>query len=422
MASVTKESKGGKARYRVWFNDSDGRRKSIRLLSLSKRDAESIARKIESIVSAQISGEPLPRAIADWIANVGDELRNKLADAGLCSPRKVAPPLTVIEWMDREISRRKESVAERSFLNWKATRDKLEEHFGGKSIASVTPEDADRFAVAMRQRFAGATAAGHIKRAKQFFRAAVRARVLPQSPFAEVKAGAMVNAERLQYVSIENVERVIAVAPDHEWRLLIALSRYGGLRSPSETLNLKWGDVDWDAQTMRVASPKTAKQGKPFRIVPIFASLRPYLQDAWDAAPDGAVFCIERYRSQDVNLRTHFQRLIERAGVKSWPRLWHNLRASCETDLTDKFPLHVAAAWLGNTPKVAEKHYLSVKPEHVAAAVALNRVVQGVVQNPSKTDEIGNQRETPIVPNQREIPLFPTVLTCEEYTLLDSNQ
>ena len=36
-----------------------------------------------------------------------------------------------------------------------------------------------------------------------------------------------------------------------------ALSRYGGLRCPSEHLALKWSDVDWDKSRIRVPSPKT---------------------------------------------------------------------------------------------------------------------------------------------------------------------
>lgn len=59
-----------------------------------------------------------------------------------------------------------------------------------------------------------------------------------------------------------------------------------------------------------------------------------------------------------VNLRTTFQKLIRRAGLKEWPRLVQNLRASCETDLMAEHPIHVVTAWIGNTPKIALEHYL----------------------------------------------------------------
>ena len=68
-----------------------------------------------------------------------------------------------------------------------------------------------------------------------------------------------------------------------QWRLIFALSRYGGLRCPSEHLGLPWGDVDLDAGRMLVRSPKTERhEGKAERVVPIFPELRPYLQAVRD--------------------------------------------------------------------------------------------------------------------------------------------
>ena len=32
---------------------------------------------------------------------------------------------------------------------------------------------------------------------------------------------------------------------------------------------------------------------------------------------------------------------------ESWPRLFHNLRSSCETELMERFPVHVVARWMG---------------------------------------------------------------------------
>ena len=45
------------------------------------------------------------------------------------------------------------------------------------------------------------------------------------------------------------------------------------------------------------------------------------------------------------------------------------IEASRETELVEEFPVHVVTAWLGNTPDVAAKHYLSVLPAHLERAV-----------------------------------------------------
>jgi integrase len=51
-------------------------------------------------------------------------------------------------------------------------------------------------------------------------------------------------------------------------------------------------------------------------------------------------------------------KLITRAGHKPWPRLLHNMRASCATDWAEALPAHVVAKWLGHSPLVAAKHHL----------------------------------------------------------------
>ena len=47
-----------------------------------------------------------------------------------------------------------------------------------------------------------------------------------------------------------------------------------------------------------------------------------------------------------------------------WPKLFQNLRSARETELTERFPLHVVTAWIGNSELVARRHYLQVTDEH----------------------------------------------------------
>ena len=50
-----------------------------------------------------------------------------------------------------------------------------------------------------------------------------------------------------------------------------------------------------------------------------------------------------------------FERLVKRAGLQPWPRLFHAMRASCETELAKEYPIHVVTSWLGNTPRIASR-------------------------------------------------------------------
>src|SRR5262249_57784702 len=65
----------------------------------------------------------------------------------------------------------------------------------------------------------------------------------------------------------------------------------------------------------------------------------------------------------NANLRTTFTKIIRRAGEKPWPKLFHNLRASRETELAAEYPIHVVCEWIGNTAAIAAKHYLTVREE-----------------------------------------------------------
>ena len=109
--------------------------------------------------------------------------------------------------------------------------------------------------------------------------------------------------------------------------MIVALSRYGGLRCPSEVLSLRWQDIDWEHGRITVSSPKTEHHAdKASRVIPLFAELRPYLADSFDAALVGAECVVDpRFRKgalgpngwRNSNLRTTFEKIVQRAGLPS---------------------------------------------------------------------------------------------------------
>jgi integrase len=145
--------------------------------------------------------------------------------------------------------------------------------------------------------------------------------------------------------------------------LIIGLARYGSLRCRSEVLSLQWQDVDCVHARIRVRSPKTEHHpGKASRLIPLFPELLPILAEAFEAAPKGAEYVVSgNYREacqgpagwRNVNLRTQFERILGRAGIDPWPRPFHNLRSSRQTELAELFPSHVVCAWLGNSEEIA---------------------------------------------------------------------
>ncbi len=68
--------------YRVQFYDRDGKRRSIRLGELTRRGADAVAARIEHLVSASIAGTALDKSTSEWLADLGQELSDKLARGG----------------------------------------------------------------------------------------------------------------------------------------------------------------------------------------------------------------------------------------------------------------------------------------------------------------------------------------------------
>ena len=235
-------------------------------------------------------------------------------------------------------------------------------------------------------------------RARQFFKDAIKRKLVQENPFTGLAAHVKPERARDYFVTEEQAQAVLDACPNAQWRCLFALARYGGLRTPSESLGLLWADIDLANNRITVRSPKTERHdGQDVRLVPLFPELLSHLQDAFDQADDGAEYVVTSTRDAGVNLRTHLQRIIHRAGLTPWPKLWQNLRATRATELAQRFPAHVAAAWLGHSVKIAEAHYLQVTAQHFAAAAqptplstkaATQRVSQNPTQQPHATPRI----------------------------------
>lgn len=330
-------------------------------------------------------------------------MSEKLEAVGLIHPRENVKPITLGEFLDAYLVRRTDAKAGTLVFYGHTVRN-LKEAFGSdRELASITAGDADDFRGHLQRQcetntpelvagqrkkkaLSAVTVARRCSLARTFFRDALRRKLIDANPFQDIATGPKSNPENSRFIDQETIAKVIDACPNAEWRLLVALSRFGGVRVPSEALTLCWRDIDWPANRMTVHSPKTEHHvGKASRVVPLFTELRPYLEDVFELRHDGNKVdlakkdldfvlpslqreAVQRGDWRAVNLGTRFQKIIKRAGLTPWPRLWHNLRASRQTELEENFPSHVVCAWLGNSVAVAAKHYLQVLDSHFTKA------------------------------------------------------
>jgi integrase len=396
MASLRFETNGKREGYRLQFYGVDKRKKSIWLGELTKKQAESWQNQVEHLISSRASGSAMKAYTAAWLGELPERYLSKLVAAGLVDRPQAEPEPetmpTIGGLCDRFIASKRAAKD--------ATRDKFEQvknalvrHFGTeRTIDQVNAADAEGWRDWMRvdgnvregkQRKDkhGKTVSGRtdlsdntVRRrtgiAKQFFRWAIKSKLITENPFDGLPCSVHANEARQHFVSHATANQAIEFAPNAEWRALIALVRYGGLRSPSEPMRLKWQDVDFQNRRLKIHAKKTAHHANGgVRFCPIFPELLPYLEElalAHKAKPTDYV--IRDARGAESYFRTGFIRVLEKAGLEPWPKLFQNMRASRETELLAKYPVKDVCAWIGNTQAVAMKHYAMVMESSFAEA------------------------------------------------------
>jgi len=375
MASLTRRPNG---HWWIQYVDVDKSRKTLRLGKVSKRHAEATKLRAEQLLAAKALGHSVDGDTAGWLARLDSAMLEKLEAVRLIEPQRRAS--ATLGPFIAEYVKGRTDVKPATKEIWRQGERSLLEFFGdNKPLSDVTPGDADRYKLHLvGKKLAPMTVRKRLQFATMIFRAAMRQRLLPENPFCGVTVPAVM-PDKARFITPEETELLLAAAPSVAWRTLIALSRWGGVRVPSEALSLQWSDVNWERGTIAVPEPKVEHHpGRGVRLIPLFEELEPILAEAFEAAPEGAQFVIsdERLRRgihgdggwRNANLRTQFLRIIKRAGLQPWPRPFHAMRSSRQTELAERFPAHVVCAWLGNSEAVARQHYLQVTPEHFAAA------------------------------------------------------
>jgi integrase len=234
-----------------------------------------------------------------------------------------------------------------------------------------------------------------LKNSKLIFGAAVRARLIGENPFKGISTQLVKRPDRMAFIDRATIHKVLDACPSVRWKAIVVLCRFGGLRCPSELFALRWADVDFDRGRMNVRSPKGANFGKGIRETPLFPEVRQTLEELY-LEPDGGEFVISTNdRSSQKNLRTVFEKILRKAGVDAWQRLFQNLRASRETELAQEHAIHLVTAWLGNTPKVAMEHNLQVRDED------FDKAAQIPAQQPPATHRNGPQV---VLPRDEQTP------------------
>jgi len=361
MASLYRDGKG----WKVDWRRADGRRGQVRLpAGASERERDEFMRQLRRLIASRELGHAPEAAVAAYFAGLSDRLYGRLVEHGLLPKREHDRP--IVEWIEEHHAReaKRKMATEGTREVWGRALRHARIHFGRRLLSSLDAQDGAGFReylLGCNGRIGDTMAEATVRKMCGVVSSAIKAArkigLVSCDPFEEVPKAAGPNRGREVYLSVQDADRLLA-ACDPELRVLVALARFGGLRVPSEIANLRWSDVEWDhPAALRVESPKTRRLGKESRVVPISTRLQEVLLEAHSRSREADGFILPTLRTH-TNPGMRLARAIEAAKVKPWPRPFHTLRASCETDWYAAEGLAAAAAYAGNSPRVATNHYI----------------------------------------------------------------
>ena len=371
----------------------NGRKPAISLGKVSKKLARQFQRYFEQLLEYHSVGAAIPPDLIKEADRLDAKIRDQLIEKGMLP---VGLGGTLNEFVSDYIDSRR-NVKEATKRKWRNEHERLIRYFGiHKKLNEVTEDDADLYREHLQVEGSLETTGKGLSdaavnrccgTASQFFKAAIKKRLLATNPFEDIETKNLANEANFHFVSVEEFDKWIECVPRWQVRLALALGRYAGIRLPSEAVRLRWEDVHWGDGTpedygfMMIENVKTKHHStvQEYRKVPIFPELRPYLEEAYEMSEVGAEWVIEGVEGFDKNrdnptkpnLRRSALRSLKKAGITPWPDLMVNLRKTRQIELTDVHPQHVVCAWLGNSEDVAKKHYLKVTDGHMASGSLL---------------------------------------------------
>lgn len=166
------------------------------------------------------------------------------------------------------------------------------------------------------------------------------------------------------FLTVKDLEKIYRLAPDHlkwiieiEWEL-------GTRPGISELFSLKWADVDFDSDTLRVRGTKTLGSNRIIPLTPYFKSR--LLEMKTKAISD---YLIE-YRGKPIgSCKTTFMKTARKAGITYPIRLYDIRHLFASTILANGGDLKAVSKLLGHstTKMTADVYYHELKGEKAVA-------------------------------------------------------
>ncbi len=305
------------------------------------------------------------------------------------------------QWRTRYEAMARQELSDGSVQCIKEAFDKLEAFFTDDPlIGSIRPDRAKDYRLWLAQQTTGsknprplslATVRRHVRYCRAIFSRALKERALTglaANPFADETGAGPKVAKTWYTVTDEDMAKILEACPSDGWRAMFALCRWAGTRL-GEARRLRWAEVvrthpptllilkaDQDAED-------TTKQRN--RKTPIEPRLMALLDEVFARAPEGSAGPCDGLPESQKILSAQAAVITKRAGLV-YAKPLHTLRKNRITEWRRQVPLDVVTEWVGNSPDVAEDHYVRAELpelEKITGQRAETNLAPNLLQNPS---------------------------------------
>jgi integrase len=195
------------------------------------------------------------------------------------------------EWLERKARDSSKATMARYRGHAKAFLEWLGDTRANKPLESITTGDMEQWKRHLQDRgVVGKTVISYLKDIGSIYRAAIREGLLTHNPVGAVETPDTSDSRERKPFSSEDVSALLKAAPSEEWRGMILVAAYTGLRL-GDAARLQWDCVDLQKKMITVIPAKTKRKKVEVRI-PIQPDLLTYLSKVTitDDSPEAFVF------------------------------------------------------------------------------------------------------------------------------------
>jgi integrase len=286
---------------------------------------------------------------------VAKEYERKLINE--IAEKKMFPERNVKKWLFKDfmaeyLKTHAENI--RSTRNYKSTAKILNETFGEKHLHEINRYEIESYQSKRLKEVKVSTVNKDLAILKGMFTKAVDWGFLLKNPVKGIKLGR--DKARLRYLTSIEANKLILVCRSEKLRSMIIIDIHCGLRK-NELLKLKWKDVDFERNTIKVEEGK----GGYTRFVPLQEKALKELLKMLNKKRGEYVFHDPKGKPFD-DVKTSFNNAVERAGLEDVR--FHDLRRTFATYCVfRKVAPKTLQKWMGHKSIETTMKYYVVSPD-----------------------------------------------------------